>query len=258
VRESLGDDFTDMLKSKGIKHRVHGSPEQEKQRTSDKMADNKAKADSLPKPKVDKDTFGSRRGYGQGRYMGDSVEVEGQPIEEVSSELLSRYKEKAKQSADTLTSTGQHKKATDRHMNVMKATGKQMSKTLAGIKKSLNREESTLEAGAACNQPWDGGNSPDDVIPAKKSGAKLVKSIVKKHVKEDMYDHEKEDKSVAGLKKPKFQKTDTDTVTKERPEAAAVLKGGKTLTGEPRDTIEIDPMMKVRKKTEDSQSQKND
>jgi hypothetical protein len=32
----------------------------------------------------------------------------------------------------------------------------------------------------------------------------------------------------------------------EKPQAAAVLTGGTTLTGEPRDTIEIDPMMRNR------------
>ena len=103
---------------------------------------------------------------------------------------------------------------------------------------------------AATQMPFDGANNPDDTIPAKKTGAQLVKSIVKgkRAVKEEIYDHEKEDKSVATYgKKPKFQKPGMDSVTKESPQAAAVLSGGKTLTGEPRDTIEIDPMMKSKK-----------
>lgn len=62
-------------------------------------------------------------------------------IDEVSSELLDRYKEKAKKSADDLASKGQYKKSTDRWMGVMKATGKQIEKTTANIKKSLNKEE---------------------------------------------------------------------------------------------------------------------
>ena len=62
-------------------------------------------------------------------------------IKEVSSELLDRYKTKAKKSADDLASKGQYKKSTDRWMGVMKATGKQIDKTTAGIKKSLNKEE---------------------------------------------------------------------------------------------------------------------
>ena len=62
-------------------------------------------------------------------------------IEEVSSELLDRYKTAAKKSADDLTAQGKHKKSTDRWMGVMKATGKQIDKTTAGIKKTLNKEE---------------------------------------------------------------------------------------------------------------------
>jgi hypothetical protein len=121
-----------------------------------------------------------------------------------------------------------------------------------------------LEPMAACNQPGDGANTPDDTVPANKKGqkliqmsksAKLVKDIYKqKSMKEETYDHEKEDKSVATYgKKPKLQNPNTDVVTKEEPKAAAILTGGKTLTGEPRDTIEIDPMMKMRKPSPNSQ-----
>lgn len=76
-----------------------------------------------------------------------SSEFREEQINEVSSELLSRYKEGAKKSADELTAKGQHKKAGDRWLNVMKATGKQIEKTTAGIKKALHKEE-TKEQGA--------------------------------------------------------------------------------------------------------------
>jgi hypothetical protein len=62
-------------------------------------------------------------------------------LDEVSSEMLDRYKEKAKKSADELSATGQHKKSTDRWGNIMKATGKQITKTAAGIGKALRGEE---------------------------------------------------------------------------------------------------------------------
>jgi len=75
-----------------------------------------------------------------------------------------------------------------------------------------------------------------------------------KPIKEELYDHEKEDKSTAPLgKKPKMQKLGADAETLQAPQAAAVLTGGKTMTGEPRDTIEIDPMMKMRKQSGNSQ-----
>ena len=57
-----------------------------------------------------------------------------------------------------------------------------------------------------------------------------------------MYDHEKDNKPPQGVKNPKIQKDDTYGAGEEN--AAIIMKGGKTMTGEPRDTIEIDPMLK--------------
>jgi hypothetical protein len=80
--------------------------------------------------------------------------------------------------------------------------------------------------------------------------ARMIKAIYKKHkmVKEDLNDHEKEDKSVATYgKKPKLDKTDKeDNQGENKPQAAAVLSGGTTLTGQKRDDVEIDPMMRNR------------
>lgn len=61
-------------------------------------------------------------------------------LDEVSSELLDRYKEKANKSADTLSSQGKYKQSNDRRLNVMKATGKQIEKTTSNIRKSLRNE----------------------------------------------------------------------------------------------------------------------
>ncbi len=58
-------------------------------------------------------------------------------INEVSSKLLDRYKEKANKSADDLASQGKHKESADRRMNVMKATGKQIEKTTYNIGQAL-------------------------------------------------------------------------------------------------------------------------
>ena len=68
-------------------------------------------------------------------------------LDELSSELLDRYKDKAKKSADDLASKGQYKKSADRWSNIMKATGKQIEKTTANIKNALNKEEVELEEG---------------------------------------------------------------------------------------------------------------
>lgn len=70
--------------------------------------------------------------------------------------------------------------------------------------------------------------------------------LKKQSVKEELYDSEKEDKSVATYgKKPKFKTVDPkDSFGDNKPQAAAILTGGKTLTGTIRDTIEIDPVMR--------------
>jgi hypothetical protein len=94
---------------------------------------------------------------------------------------------------------------------------------------------------------------PCDAPPLKKQmskSARIIKALYKSKgmMKEDLYDHEKEDKSVAGYgKKPKFMKTDEkDSKGDNKPQAAAIMTGGKTLTGVERDDIEIDPMMRNR------------
>ena len=75
---------------------------------------------------------------------------------------------------------------------------------------------------------------------AEKQGYNVQKVVSTYPIKEDLYDHEKEDKSVTTYgKKPKAEKIDD-----KAPQAAAVLSGGKTLTGQTRDTLEIDPVMK--------------
>ena len=111
-------------------------------------------------------------------------------------------------------------------------------------------EDVYQDSQAATQTSFDMGTSTDDTVQNRKrqmsKSARMVKAIYKKHkVNEEMYDHEKEDKSVASYgKKPKMMKPDDETG--EDPDAIAILSGGKTLTGEPRDDVEIDPKMKTR------------
>jgi len=133
----------------------------------------------------------------------------------------------------------------------MKNKGYKSHKKTDGTPKNENYQDPM----AASSMPNDGANSPDDVMPKDKNkkliqmskSARIIKSIYKrKGMKEEIYDHEKEDKSVATYgKKPKIQRA-TDNSNMEKPQAAAIMTGGTTLTGEKRDTIEIDPMMKMR------------
>ena len=194
---------------------------------------------------------GASADYNTGRrWTGDSVEYpeDINVVSEISDTTLASYKEKAKKSADTLHAQGQYKKSANRWMNIMKATGKQMNKM---------KFENTLDPKAATEAPCDCGCGDTEPLPKDKNkkliqmskSARIIKSIYKKkNMKEETYDHEKEDKSVATYgKKPKL--SDNEKKMEQvggQPKAAAVMSGGTTLTGTPRDTVEIDPMMKLK------------
>jgi len=145
----------------------------------------------------------------------------------------------------------------DRYTHYSK-TSKDMPNTadtyaqMAKHQKKLAKEDVYQDSQAATQTCFDGANNTDDTTMNKKRGmsksARMIKALYKHHkmVKEDMYDHEKEDKSVQTYgKKPKFQKPDEEN-NKSEDKPAAVMTGGTTLTGEKRDEVEIDPMMKNR------------
>lgn len=64
-----------------------------------------------------------------------------QPVNEISDELLARYKEKAKANADELEANKEFRRATDRRMGIFRATGKQLAKTTDRIHHALNPGE---------------------------------------------------------------------------------------------------------------------
>jgi len=66
-------------------------------------------------------------------------------VDEISSELLGKYKEKARTSADKLLANKQYRKSTNREMGIFRATGKQIEKTTAEIRKALRKEETEGE-----------------------------------------------------------------------------------------------------------------
>jgi hypothetical protein len=133
-------------------------------------------------------------------------------------------------------------------------------------------EDMWQDTQAATQTPADGANGGNQVADRKRQmskSARMIKDLYKRKgvVKEDMYDHEKEDKSVATYgKKPKMSQTDKkDSLGENKPQAAATLTGGTTLTGVKRDSIEIDPIMRNRpgqpnidKKSGKKENNKND
>ena len=182
-------------------------------RLSDRTSAEMKKANSGPqKPReVKTPTDAEQRGYGQGRYMGDSVEHQDETMVEAQSAAI------------------------------------RFQKALENAKKKREEEERRNAENAKR------ALTPKPVSESRTSqmskSARMIKSIYKKKgMKEDMYDFEKDDKSVSSYgKKPKMSVTSKQfSFGEKKPEASAVLTGGTTLTGQPRDTVEIDPMMRKR------------
>ena len=130
--------------------------------------------------------------------------------------------------------------------------------TVSNIKEQYVPEDTYQDSYAATQTTGPEITSTDDT--EKEAGyykpskaAKMVKSLLKKTtVKEDLYDHEKEGKSVESYgKKPKIDISPID------PKSAGIIYGGKTMTQQPRDTIELDPMMKKPDVTPDFQKKAN-
>lgn len=112
--------------------------------------------------------------------------------------------------------------------------------------------ENTLDSMAATEAPCTCANEvPTNNKKEMSKSARIIKSIYKRlNMKEETYDHEKDDKSSEVKpygKAPKINTLDKKgTLGDTKPEARVVMKGGTTLTGQPRDMVEIDPSMKQR------------
>jgi hypothetical protein len=165
---------------------------------------------------------------------------------------------------------GMDKKSHNKRIKTHNKSWNRALDRLAGYKPTS--EDMWQDTQAATQTPADGANGGNEVADRKRQmskSARMIKALYKKHrvVKEDMYDHEKEDKSVATYgKKPKMSQTDKkDSLGENKPQAAATLSGGTTLTGVKRDNIEIDPIMRNRpgqpdisKKYDKKEKNKND
>jgi hypothetical protein len=120
---------------------------------------------------------------------------------------------------------------------------------------------------AATQSPSDGANNPNEVSEKKRQmskSARMIKSLYKNRKMTEAadgqsgggisIDSEKIDKGETTYgKKPKIALTDKDANAGEnKPDALAVMSGGRTLTGQERDSVEIDPAMKNRPGQTDS------
>lgn len=107
------------------------------QRIVDMVEDN----DNLPEWCQSKVTIAEDYISTVANYMTAEMNEEVEQLDELSPETLQSYKDKAKDSAEAATAKGDSAKSLKRWSGHMKATGKQIEKTTANIRKALNREE---------------------------------------------------------------------------------------------------------------------
>ena len=132
--------------------------------------------------------------------------------------------------------------------------GSGMSAAIDRLQKHLNKEEveqiiPTILEGDDCSS---------EKKRQRSKSARMIKSLYKKNgMKESAdgqsgggfsFDKEKTDKPPQGYgKKPALATTDKkDHYGDDKPKARAIMTGGKTLTGEKRDNVEIDPALASR------------
>jgi hypothetical protein len=121
---------------------------------------------------------------------------------------------------------------------------------------AIQREDNFSDPKSATQAPFDAATCPNDVMPEKKRtsrAASMVKEIYKRSrsLEEGLYDWEKDSKEKQGSKKPTLSEPKTQSKEEGKMDARLVLKGGTTMTGQKRDVVEIDPMMKNRGKFPD-------
>jgi hypothetical protein len=117
---------------------------------------------------------------------------------------------------------------------------------VSNIKEQYFKEDKFQDSYAATQTvgPEVSDESSDSKKKQLSKSARIIKSIYKRNrMSEDLYDHEKEDKSVEPYGKKTTKNPEIDETT---PSAYAVMTGGKTMTGQKRDDVEIDPKMKHR------------
>ena len=208
--------------------------------------------------------------YSEKYPHGAVVKEEVEQIDEISKSTLASYKDK---STTSLKNAQANRDAAEpgKHMSKGFADLHAKSDAIAkkrvkGLKGYLQRkvgmkpvsEDNFADPQAATQSCFDGANNTDDTheVLNRKRGlsksARMIKALYKHHgIKEEIYDHEKDDKNQTSLGKkspkvPTLSKEDPNALPNGEPKARAVMSGGKTLTGEPRDMVEIDPQMKSR------------
>ena len=180
----------------------------------------------------------SKRESGMRNAAARLTKEEVEELSELSKETLKSYVDKV----STGPSRGKTQTGTLKSIKaiggVTKAIRKQYEKPVNELKKQADNmdfdDHLTREAAGPCwtgymmvGSKMKGGKSVPNCVPSNRKN--IVKSAAKKKIRESMYDWEKDDKG-----------------DNKKPNAKVIMKGGTTMTGKPRDTVEIEPVLKTR------------
>lgn len=156
-------------------------------------------------------------------------------ISELANKTLRSYIRKTRDNPERKVGNDRALKKHSERMEKDAASGKEYT-TLGSITRKLKNKEYSFqkEATGPC---WKGymmvgskvkaGKTVPNCVPSNRKN--IVKSAAKKKIRESMYDWEKDDKG-----------------DNKKPNAKVIMKGGTTMTGKPRDTVEIEPVLKTR------------
>jgi len=138
---------------------------------------------------------------------------------------------------------GMDKKAHNQRIKVRSKSWDSAIDRLTGRKPT---SENTLDPQAATQAAVGPGEISTEAQRQRSKSARIIKNLYKKKgMKEEIYDWEKDDKAQSYGKKPKIKEPgDNTNMDQQKPDARIVMTGGTTLTGEKRDEIMVDPLMK--------------
>jgi hypothetical protein len=203
-----------------------------------------------------------------------SIKEELEKLDELSSNLLGRYKKAAGAQASAADKAGNIAKGNKRFSGIIKATRKQFdndAKKVNELKKMpdnmdaddhITREEKKMKGADPC---WKGYQ----MVGTKKKGGRTVPNCVPEQVQEGIggiedspmsatnsvkameSEQRKKNMKSARIIKSIYKKKGKNESTydwekDDKPSAKVTLQGGTTMTGKPRDTVEIEPVLKTR------------
>jgi len=203
------------------------------------------------------------------------LDEEVEQVDELSSDMLGRYKKAASDQSSAADKAGDYAKGNKRFSGIMKATRKQFDNDAKKVNELKNmpdnmdgddhitREEKKMKGADPCWKGYQmvgskkkGGRTVPNCVPEEvvqegiggiedspMSATNSVKAMESQQRKKNM----KSARIIKSIYKKKAKNETTyDWEKDDKPNAKVTLQGGTTMTGKPRDTVEIEPVLKTR------------